>query len=274
MSLNPIRVAERKSVPGAFARLSHFAASSIEGIDPFAIKRWSRVHPYRLVYTVAARLIEREAKCNYTSYALPDVALPSSNASSNFPSFIASERENTRLTPAQMELLLYHARLASNRQVGAIVEVGSYRGVTTRALAEFTKARVYAVDPFALYGGTKEDFLWFRVNTSAYTNIFHIKKTSGEAVKELASVSVSFVFIDATPGYVNVKHDASRYGDLLVNGGLLAINNVDNENFPGSRKAAWELTTESYDVITHAHDIVVLARRADDVKRYNSGLPR
>lgn len=211
---------------------------------------------------MVARLIELEARRNYTSYALPDVVLRRKNASPILPSFFANERANTRLTPAQLDLLLYHAELACRRLAGAIVEVGSFRGVTTRALAACTTGTVYAVDPFALYGGTEEDFALFRANTAACANVIHIKKTSGEAVRELASGSVSFVFIDATPGYVNVKHDATRYGGLLADGGLIAINNVDNENFPGSRKAAWQLATAGYDVITHAHDIAVLAKRA------------
>ena len=213
------------------------------------------------MYTVAARFIEFEARCNYASYELPDGALPRVNTQNVTQGFFASEQKDTRLTAAQMDMLLYHARLATERLEGAIAEVGSYRGVTTRALAEHTKATVYAIDPFAQYGGTDRDFALFRANTVSCNNIVHIKKTSGEAHREFKPGSLCFVFIDATPGFVNVKHDAMNWGGLLGDGGLIAVNNVDNAQFPGSRKAVWELAAGTYDLIMHAHDIAVLARR-------------
>lgn len=251
----------QKRAPGLLAAMSRLAERMIEGLDPFAVKRWSRAHPYRISYTAAARFIELEAARNYALYALPDVTLPRATTQGVTSELFASEQKNTKLTPTQLDLLVYHARLACSRMEGVIVEVGSYRGVTTRVLAECTRAVVYAVDPFALYGGTDEDFALFRASTGCYANIVHIKKTSGEAVKMFKPASVCFIFIDATPGYVNVRHDSTLYGNLLVHGGFIAINNVDNINFPGSRKAAWELATENYALVTHEHDIAVFARR-------------
>lgn len=243
------------------AGLSRLAETATVSIDPFSVKRFSKVSPSRVLYTCAARCIEFEAKINYGSYALPVTAAPPEDAKRIAPSFLALQWQNTRLTPAQMRLLLCYSQLAAGRLGGAIVEVGCYRGVTTRAMAEETKATVYAVDPFAQYGGTDEDLALFRANTAPCKNIVHIKKTSGQACRDFKAASLCFVFIDATPGFVNVKYDATSWGGLLMDGGLIAINNVDNAQFPGSRKAAWQLCADGYDVVSHAHDICVFAKR-------------
>lgn len=245
------------------AELSRIAERAIVSIDPFSVKRLSKVSAPRLLYTCAARYIEFEAKFNYSSYAITSRSRSeSASLSIEPPAFLASQWANTRLTPEQMHHLLHHARLAFERLGGALVEVGSYRGVTTRALAEQTKATVYAVDPFALYGGDAKDFALFAANTSGCPHIVHVKKTSGDACNDFKPGAFCFVFIDATPGFVNVKYDATRWGTLLMDGGFVAINNVDNALFPGSRKAAWQMIAEGYDVFSCAHDICVLAKRS------------
>jgi predicted O-methyltransferase YrrM len=246
----------------ALALFSRLAYLPIRSIDPFSVKRWSKVHLFRVLYTVLARFIELEARINFDCYGLPTIA-PPANAEGDIPENPKSELRNTKLTSVQMHMILFHSCRTSAQLQGSIVEVGSYRGVTTRALAKSTNGVVYAIDPFNQYGGNDKDFALFRANTASCKNVVHIKKTSGEAYTEFAPSSVCFVFLDAVPDFVNRRHDIMRWGDRLADGGIIAINGVDQKIFAGSRRAAWELASAGYNLVSHAHDICVFAKRRD-----------
>lgn len=202
--------------------------------DPFALKKYSKWHPLRVAFTAKARLIEREAQWNFHQYALPEKILP------NLPPAPDADYSNTAVTPVQMQHLLYALSATEHLTNTVVVEVGSYRGVTTQVLAKATSRKVIAVDPYIGYGGSEEDYHLFQSNISGLPNLIHERVSSGEAVRTWKHGSVSLVFIDALHDYVNTAFDIEAWSSLMVDGGILALHDTDEYCFAGTRKAVFE----------------------------------
>jgi predicted O-methyltransferase YrrM len=121
-----------------------------------------------------------------------------------------------------------------------IVEVGSWKGCTTRALADNTSGTVYAVDTFK---GSKneekhqrldehpEDWLYhtFLTNTAGIPNLITMRMDSVEAAAELAKKGIrpNMVFLDASHDYDSVKADILAWLPLLAPKGLLCGHDCD-----------------------------------------------
>jgi predicted O-methyltransferase YrrM len=202
--------------------------------DPFVIKKYPKWHPIRLAFTARARLIEQEARWNFLKYALPEKIIP------NLPPAPDADYSNTAVTPIQMQHLLYALSATEHLTDTVVVEVGSYRGVTTHALARATSRKVIAVDPYIGYGGSDEDYRHFQRNTASLPNLIHERVSSGDAVRTWKHGSVSLVFIDALHDYVNTAFDIDAWSLLMVKGGILALHDTDQYGFAGTRKAAFE----------------------------------
>ncbi|WP_017719600.1 hypothetical protein [Kamptonema formosum] len=124
--------------------------------DPFAIKQYYKWHLKRLAFTAKARLIEWEARRNFQKYALPEKVIP------NLPSAPDADYSNTAVTPVQMQHLLHALSATEHLKDTVVVEVGCYRGVTTKILANSTSRKVIAVAPYIGYGGSDEDYRHFQ----------------------------------------------------------------------------------------------------------------
>jgi predicted O-methyltransferase YrrM len=116
-----------------------------------------------------------------------------------------------------------------------IVEVGSYRGVSTLRFAQATRRTIYAVDPFMGYGGSVRDLAAFETRVQTVPNVHHLRVTSGEASRQLQTKQMSFVFIDAVHDFANTWFDYCAWHSLLAPGGLIALHDVDD--FSGSNLA-------------------------------------
>ena len=116
-----------------------------------------------------------------------------------------------------------------------IVEVGSYRGVSTLRFANAIRRKIYAVDPFIGYGGSETDLVAFESRVQTVPNVYHLRTTSGEASRQLQNEQMSFVFIDAVHDFANTWFDYCAWHSLLAPGGLIALHDVDD--FPGSNLA-------------------------------------
>ena len=101
-------------------------------------------------------------------------------------------------------------------EMETIVEIGSWKGRSTRALLSGTKGTVYAVDHFLGSKGeeeqhkeAKEDVIYnqFLANNGQYKNLKVLRMSSAEAVKQFADKSVDMVFIDGEHTYEGVKED-------------------------------------------------------------------
>jgi predicted O-methyltransferase YrrM len=214
-----------------------FASERIDLVrmDPFAVKRYPRWHPVRLAFKSLAVTNEWEARRGFARYVLPEKPWD------DLPPLPEIDWAGTSVTPLQMRHLL-RALAMTDSQVGTVVvEVGCFRGETTRCLAGATSRTVIAVDPFQGYGGADADFAHFRRNVAGLDNVLHEPKTSGEAAANWKHGPASMIFIDAVHDYVNTSFDINAWLPKLAPGGLLALHDIDQAAYAGTRRAAFEL---------------------------------
>ncbi|MBO3459256.1 class I SAM-dependent methyltransferase [Aetokthonos hydrillicola Thurmond2011] len=221
-------------------------------IDPFIIKKYPKWHPKRFAFTLQARFIENQAKWNFHKYALPEKILPS------LPPVPNTDYSNTAVTPVQMQYLLAALSATENLIDTVVVELGSYRGVTTQTLARATSRKVIAVDPYIGYGGCEGDYKHFQKNTANLPNIIHERRTSGETARTWKHKPVSLVFIDAVHDYVNTAFDLQIWSPLLAKGGIIACHDTDEKCFPGTRKAVFEFS-HLVDKFAHPYNLTLFS---------------
>jgi len=221
--------------------------------DPFAIKSIPKWHPLRLARTAAMRFSERMAARQFDQMAIPNQPLDGLSG-------IAPERRaDTDVTANQMQHLLAALRATEHLQNTAIVEVGCFRGVSTREFALATSRKLIGVDPFIGYGGSDEDYRIFQKNTEGVSNFHHERRTSGEAFRHWAYGPISFAFIDAVHDYANTSYDLAAWSSLLVSGGMVALHDTDNRQFAGTRKAAAE-GLKTLRLYAHIPDLTILSK--------------
>lgn len=132
-----------------------------------------------------------------------------------------------------------------------IIEVGSYLGRSTRALAENTRGDVIAVDTWL---GSNEFspeqtgpegwmFAEFQKNMAGLDNVSPMQMSSMEAAYYLQSFKIlkySMIFIDAAHDYRSVSDDIREWMPLVKPGGLLCGHDY-LECHPGVCQAVKEL---------------------------------
>jgi predicted O-methyltransferase YrrM len=144
---------------------------------------------------------------------------------------------DTSVTTNQRDILLKALADAAELN-GNVVEVGSWKGVTTVELASHSTKIVYAVDPFpkGCFPGIDEAFSHFIDRTAHFPNIQHIRLHSGRAYNQLKRYPLSFVFVDAMHDFISSFYDISLWARMLLEGGFLAMHDVDDH--PGVNLAA------------------------------------
>jgi Methyltransferase domain len=224
-------------------------------IDPFSIKSMSKWNPKRVFPTAFFRLHEFWSWINFARYAIP-VLIPEA-AHETIPSPPPGE---TTVTDEQRRIL---AKCLSETEkfAGVCVEVGSYRGQTTRFLAERTKRDIIAVDPYFEHNGDSSPREAFLKNTAPFSNVRLLRYTSGEAAAHIGTCS--FCFIDAVHDYANVRFDVSAYSPKITTGGIIAFHDTDNLAFAGTRRAVYEFLSNTLDfkLLYHVEDLVTLKRK-------------
>lgn len=119
------------------------------------------------------------------------------------------------MNPRELAWLSLHAS-----QMGSVVEIGSWKGRSTYAIASGCKGPVYAVDTFAGSPSEPEHqkqvataggsvFGEFQRNTKGFQNLRTHEKTSIEAAKQVPDADM--VFIDAEHTYEAVKVDLEAW---------------------------------------------------------------
>lgn len=132
------------------------------------------------------------------------------------------------------------------------VEAGCWKGRSTRVLADNTKGKVYAVDP---WGGDylNEDGTLNEIRTNVF-DIFqsnlsdHIKSGKVIPIQSTFVDSVSkitdtpdFIFIDGDHRYQTVLADIAAAKSILKPKGILAGHDFGHPDWPGVEQAAREL---------------------------------
>ena len=141
--------------------------------------------------------------------------------------------------PCELEWLAYQAARHT-----CILEVGSWTGASTRALAENTTGHVWAVDTWQKYGWEENwTYLEFLRNLMDLKNIHAIRIPSvlaASVVKGLRYGSLRFdmLFIDGDHAYESVRDDIAAWFPLLDKGGLVCGHDY---NMPQVARAVDEL---------------------------------
>ena len=157
------------------------------------------------------------------------------------------------MEPVELE---YLASLAQRSRV--IVELGSWKGRSTLALAQNTNGVVFAVDvwednPLGPMGtGMRGSiFAEFQENTRGLANIIPIVATTANAFEamKIAGIRPDLIFIDACHEYEAVREDILNWRSLLTPFYLLTGEHVlcghdFVGDYPGVAKAVTELVPE------------------------------
>lgn len=139
----------------------------------------------------------------------------------------------------------YIATIAAKSKV--IVEIGSYKGRSTLALAQNTDGIVYAVDHWE---GSPEHqselanypkgwlFDEFTVNMEGITNVHPISRSSVQTAVWFKSTgkTADFVFVDGSHDFANVKADIEAWLPILSDGGIMAGHDF-GDGWPDVEKA-------------------------------------
>jgi len=146
--------------------------------------------------------------------------------------------EHTAVTTCQLALLL-KAVTATDLLQFSIIEIGSYRGATTRALAAATSREVVAIDPYVGDGGHQRDLQLFEQHTVGLSNVRMLREPSDRGFDLWGKNPVSLVFIDAIHEYVHAWYDFAAWGSLVPVGGMVAFHDVDQ--FPGVNRVCQKI---------------------------------
>jgi len=140
--------------------------------------------------------------------------------------------------------LMWLAEIASKSNT--IVEIGSYKGRSTRALLDNCKGLVYAVDPWngAFYreDGSVEFIAdtnlmhQFLENTKDCNNLTIFRGEFDEFLDRI-ELKVDFIFIDGCHLYNSVKKDINNALKIIKLNGIIACHDYTQEGWPGVRKA-------------------------------------
>jgi predicted O-methyltransferase YrrM len=149
------------------------------------------------------------------------------------------------LSTAEVDCLFQLARF--HQAPGVIVEIGSWKGKSTvalaRALARGSHERIYAIDPHSVlpeeryFEDTKKEFLENLKHAGVDDRVVPMMMTSEEAAKGW-NQPIRLLWIDGDHRYASAKLDFTLWEPFLVEGGILAMH--DTIRKPGPKRVLWE----------------------------------
>jgi predicted O-methyltransferase YrrM len=153
--------------------------------------------------------------------------------------------------PAELLWLAYQARKHK-----VIVEIGSFQGRSTRALADNTDGVVYAIDTWEgspehqSMPESKNLLSRFCSNMEDLRNVVPLELDSLSGAQWAKTLHPDMIFIDARHDYESVKADVEAWRPLLAPGGLLCghdFGDVPNTNTPTDEE--WGVARAVQDLI-------------------------
>ena len=222
-------------------------------IDPFLIEQLPRTNPKRLMFSVWRHAMDRYARLFFDDFALPMRTPP---AVGERPE---ADWEDTQVQPEQAAVLIGGLR-ATEAVEGSVVEIGAWRGVTTRYLAVAAgRSKVVAVDRWVRKKGDRNYEAFLR-RTADLPNVLHERSHSGAAARGWSHGAIRFVFIDAGHDYANVAHDIAAWRQHIAPGAIMAMHDCDDPGFAGCRLAIFEIA-DQFELFAHVPGLALLRRR-------------
>ena len=136
-----------------------------------------------------------------------------------------------------------------------IVEIGSFHGRSTRALADNTQGTVFAVDTFEPLPvedsrvNQIESYEAFRINLADHINSYHVQPVRSDSISAAQNfpkaLRPDMIFIDAAHDYESVKRDIEAWRPLLAPGGLLCGHDYGSHD----RKEIWGVTRAVHELV-------------------------
>lgn len=161
------------------------------------------------------------------------------------------------------EIALLHLPSMVDHLPGNIVEIGSYKGKSTIALAlgssllSKNKRLIYAIDPFIV---PPLNFFEDNIKNHGMEKfVVPIKKHSFDAYDDCPK-SISAIFIDGDHEYASVEHDVINYVPRVIKGGLIAFHDY-SEDWPGVVRAADELCQNGEFEAVTTYDNLLFVRK-------------
>ena len=145
----------------------------------------------------------------------------------------------------------FYRKITKEKEFKVFVEIGSWKGHSTRYLGKLLKDRdivIYAIDLFDMtykkYDSLEKKYMFeiFNYNIKKLNNIEPIKSISWEASEGFNNASVDFVFIDADHTYSSVKKDIQSWLPKVKKGGI--ISGHDYFNPCGVKQAVDEIFSD------------------------------
>jgi predicted O-methyltransferase YrrM len=155
----------------------------------------------------------------------------------------------------------------------AIVEIGSFKGMSTAHLAQGAKdgggAKVFAVDPWDLPGNVygkhgysapivREEFERQLRAVRLWSQVTPIRDFSRAAAAEWNGKPIGLLFIDGDHDEKAVRADVAAWSPHLHEDHVLAFDDIDTPRNPGVRVVVDELVAKGYTLKVEAEHLAVL----------------
>jgi hypothetical protein len=159
------------------------------------------------------------------------------------------------------------SRLASEVEEGCIVEIGSWRGMSTIALARGARVPVYAIEPHEHFVGVLGGVFGPDDRRAFFENLLEagvveqvrLVNLSSEVVTPGWQLPVGLLWIDGDHRYEAVKRDFTCWEPHLR--GKVAFHDAIQETL-GPFQLIEELLSDGYELVEHVQGTKVLRRSA------------
>lgn len=174
-----------------------------------------------------------------------------------------------QISPAECELLY---ELAGDVSSGCIVEIGSYRGRSTAALALGSQTHhhvpVYAIEPHEAFTGVMGGDFGPKDRAAFFKNMLRVKITqtvrlvnlSSEVLRTGWDKQIALLWIDGDHSYQAVKRDFQCWEPFLTKGALLALHDSINPSLGATQLIAEVLATGSFKKVRQVGVTTVLQK--------------